>query len=218
MAWRGIQIHLGWPSSRIWRNSGRQVAPHAVPSVHLGQGFWLMMWWHTCLVGTRGTIKVSCSSKDSRWITTARRKSCHWMSWMRSRCVWASSRSSVSRFITMVRSRKCFTGKKTLSLYVLPKWQHVRQVMSISQSAWTTFMNESQLRSIVTPHNFVLPINFQVLPHGLPFQRTIWKETLPKVLRFKWSSTNFPLRQTDAILCFTLLFSFSAIFFFAGGG
>ena len=31
--------------------------------------------------------------------------------------------------------------------------------MSISQSAWTTFMNESQLRSMVTPHNFVLPNN-----------------------------------------------------------
>ena len=157
MVWRGIQIHLGWPSSRIWRNSGCQVAPQAVPSVHLGQGFWLMMWWHTCLVWIRGTIKVSCSSMDSRWITTARRKSCHWTSWMSSRCVWASSQSSVSRFITMVRSRKCFTVKKNFEPYVLPKWQHVNIVMSTSQSEWTTFMNEAQLRSIVTPHNFVLP-------------------------------------------------------------
>ena len=50
--------------------------------------------------------------------------------------------------------------EKTLSLYVLTKnGKHVKQVMSLSQSACTTFMNESQLRSIVTPHNFVLPNN-----------------------------------------------------------
>ena len=47
--------------------------------------------------------------------------------------------------------------KKNFEPYVLPKWQHVKLVMSISQSAWTTFMNEAQLRSIVTPHKFVLP-------------------------------------------------------------
>ena len=130
MVWRGIQIHLGWPSSRIWRNSGCQVAPQAVPSVHLGQGFWLMMWWHTCLVGIRGTIKESCSSMDSRWITTARRKSCHWMSWIRSRCVWASSQSSVSRFITMVRSRNASLWRKTLSLMF---YQNGNMLVSLCQ-------------------------------------------------------------------------------------
>ena len=126
MDWRGSQIHLGWPSSRIWRNSGCQVAPHGVPSLHLGQGFWLMTWWHMSRVLTRGMIKVSCSSKDSRCITTARRKSCHWMSWMSSKCVWASSLNSVSRrFITMVRSRNASLWRKTFEPYVLPKWQHV---------------------------------------------------------------------------------------------
>ena len=59
----------------------------------------------------------------------------------------------------MLYVRWGWVGKKNFEPYVLPKWQHVNLVMSISQSEWTTFMNEAQLRSIVTPHNFVLPNN-----------------------------------------------------------
>ena len=49
--------------------------------------FGVTIWWHICLVGILGEITWSCSSMDSRWITTARRKSFHWMSWIKSRSV-----------------------------------------------------------------------------------------------------------------------------------
>ena len=58
----------------------------------------------------------------------------------------------------MLYVRWGWEGKKNFEPYVLPKWQHVNLFMSMSQGEWTTFMNEAQLRSIVTPHNFVLPI------------------------------------------------------------